>query len=82
MDYFTKWLEVYTIPNQEASTVADALVRLLLPLRGPKRAAQRSRLELQVSTPAGVAALGDKQVIDHSLSPTVRWYGRMICEDS
>jgi transposase InsO family protein len=26
MDYFTKWLEVYAIPNQEASTVADALV--------------------------------------------------------
>jgi hypothetical protein len=26
MDYFTKWPEVYTIPNQKASTVADALV--------------------------------------------------------
>jgi hypothetical protein len=26
MDYFTKWPEVYAIPNQEASTVADALV--------------------------------------------------------
>jgi hypothetical protein len=26
MDYFTKWTEVYVIPNQEASTVADALV--------------------------------------------------------
>jgi hypothetical protein len=26
MDYFTKWPEVYPIPNQEASTVADALV--------------------------------------------------------
>ena len=26
MDYFMKWPEVYTIPNQEASTVADALV--------------------------------------------------------
>jgi hypothetical protein len=26
MDYFTKWPEVYTIPNQEASTVAEALV--------------------------------------------------------
>jgi len=26
MDYFTKWSEVYAIPNQEASTVADALV--------------------------------------------------------
>jgi hypothetical protein len=27
MDYFTKWPEVYVIPNQEASTVAEALVR-------------------------------------------------------
>jgi hypothetical protein len=26
MDYFTKWPEVYAIPDQEASTVADALV--------------------------------------------------------
>ena len=26
MDYFTKWPEVYAIPNQEASTVADDLV--------------------------------------------------------
>jgi hypothetical protein len=26
MDYFTKWPEAYTIPNQEASTVAEALV--------------------------------------------------------
>jgi hypothetical protein len=26
MDYLTKWPEVYAIPNQEASTVADALV--------------------------------------------------------
>jgi transposase InsO family protein len=26
MDYFTKWPEVYPIPNQEASTVADTLV--------------------------------------------------------
>ena len=26
MDYFTKWPQVYAIPNQVASTVADALV--------------------------------------------------------
>jgi hypothetical protein len=26
MDYFTKWLEAYAIPNQEASTIAKALV--------------------------------------------------------
>jgi transposase InsO family protein len=26
MDYFTKWPEVYPIPNQEASTVTDAFV--------------------------------------------------------
>jgi hypothetical protein len=26
MDYFTKWLEAYTISNQEASTVAEAPV--------------------------------------------------------
>ncbi|POS82547.1 hypothetical protein EPUL_004988, partial [Erysiphe pulchra] len=27
MDYFTKWVEAYAIPNQEASTVADILVK-------------------------------------------------------
>jgi hypothetical protein len=26
MDYFTKWQEVYAVPNQEATTIADALV--------------------------------------------------------
>jgi hypothetical protein len=26
MDCFTKWLEVYTIPDQEATTVVGALV--------------------------------------------------------
>jgi hypothetical protein len=26
MDYFVKWPEVYAIPNQEASTVVEALV--------------------------------------------------------
>ena len=26
MDYFTKWPEVYAIPNKESSTVADVLV--------------------------------------------------------
>jgi hypothetical protein len=26
MDYFTKWTEAYAIPNQQASTLAEALV--------------------------------------------------------
>jgi transposase InsO family protein len=26
MDYFTKWPEVYAVPNQEATTIAEALV--------------------------------------------------------
>ena len=26
MDYFTKWPEAYTLPDQEAETIADALV--------------------------------------------------------
>jgi hypothetical protein len=28
MDYFTKWAEAYTIPNQEALVVAEALVTI------------------------------------------------------
>ena len=27
MDYFTKWLEAYSLPNHEAATVAEVLVR-------------------------------------------------------
>jgi len=27
IDYFSKWHEVFAIPNQEASTVADILVK-------------------------------------------------------
>ena len=27
MDYFSKWVEAYALPNQEASTVADAVVK-------------------------------------------------------
>jgi len=27
MDYFTKWVEAYAIPNQEAATIADVLVK-------------------------------------------------------
>ena len=26
MDYFSKWLEVYTIPNPEANTIVNAFV--------------------------------------------------------
>jgi transposase InsO family protein len=29
MDYFTKWLEAYVIPDQEALTVADAVVTII-----------------------------------------------------
>ena len=27
MDYFTKWPEIYPIPNQEAMTVAEVLMK-------------------------------------------------------
>ena len=30
MDYFTKWVEAYAIPNQEAVTVADVLINQLI----------------------------------------------------
>jgi hypothetical protein len=29
MDYLSKWPEAYAVPNQEASTVAEALLPLL-----------------------------------------------------
>jgi transposase InsO family protein len=36
MDYFTKWQEAYTIPNQEASTVVEALVANFYHFRVPR----------------------------------------------
>ena len=30
MDYFTKWPEIYPIPNQEAMTVAEVLVKVFV----------------------------------------------------
>ena len=30
IDYFTKWMEAYPLPDQEATTVAEALVHGML----------------------------------------------------
>jgi hypothetical protein len=54
MDYFTKWPEVYAIPNQEASTVADALVTHFFCRFGvPIRASQRPGPQLRIQVDAG-----------------------------
>jgi hypothetical protein len=53
MDYFKKWPEVCAIPNQEASTVADALVTILLPLLRPYGDAQRPGPEIRIQANAG-----------------------------
>jgi len=37
-DYYTKWTEAYPLPNQEATTVADAIVREWVPRFGAPRA--------------------------------------------
>jgi hypothetical protein len=41
MDYFTKWPEVYAIPNEEASMVADALVTKFSAASGSRESTQR-----------------------------------------
>lgn len=79
MDVFTKWPDVYAIPSQEASTVADAPVKNFCRF-GVARAAQRPEPELLISTLAGgVAAPEDKQDMDHPSSPAVSIMER--CED-
>jgi hypothetical protein len=61
MDYFTKWPEVYAIPNQESSTVGEALFSnfshfaVLLELHGDQGRNFESRLIQEVLQLLGVS---------------------------
>jgi hypothetical protein len=52
MDYFTNWPEIYAIPNQEALTMADALVP-----KWPTLSAMSGSQERGTMTRAGTSSL-------------------------
>ena len=48
-DYFTKWVEAYPMPNQEATTVAELLVREFVSVWCALANTFRPRLNLRVT---------------------------------
>lgn len=49
MDYFSKWPEVHAIPNQEATTVAQAMVECWVSRYGvPPRITLRPRAQFRI----------------------------------
>jgi hypothetical protein len=74
MDCFTKWLEVYTIPNQEASTAANVLLTNFFYDFGVER-------ELHSDQGQNFQSRLLQAVLQH-LFPAVRHKSGMTCEDS
>jgi hypothetical protein len=81
MDNDTKWPEVYTIPNQEASTMADALVINLFCVLGSWESCsdQGRNFEPQLMQ-AVLKHLGISKTRTTPLHP-VKWHDGMISED-
>ena len=82
MDCLTKWPEIYTIANQEASILADAMFDQLQKLLFPDGAAQRPRPEIRIQANAGdPGATGGQQNWNNTTTPAVRRNGGTIRED-
>ena len=82
MDYFTKWPKVYAIPNQDATTVADALeakffCRFGVPmeLHSDQSRKFESRLMQEVLERLGFSKS------KNTPTPAVRWNGGKIREE-
>jgi hypothetical protein len=72
MDYFTKWLEAYIIPSQEASMVEEALVTNFCLFGVPWE-------EFRVLSNAGGFAMpGSEQDVHHTPAPAVGQHGGMV----
>jgi hypothetical protein len=81
MDYFTKWPEVYTIPNQEASEVVDVLMTNFFfgiprELHCDQSQNFKSQLLQEVLEHLGICKTGTTP-----LHPVTQ-HGGTICEDS
>jgi hypothetical protein len=77
MDYFTKFPKVYAIPNQEESTVAEALVtNFFCRFGSTARATQPSGPLLRVPPNSGrVGTPRSEQGMHHTPAPAIRRHG-------
>jgi hypothetical protein len=80
MDYFTKWPEAYAIPNQEASTVAEALVTNFFCRFGiPRELHSDHGRNFRISSATGgFATPVSEQDHHHTLAPAVGRHGRAL----
>jgi hypothetical protein len=85
MDYFTNWLEAYATPNQEASTVAEALVtNFFCPFGVPQELQSDMGHNFESRLITGVAMSGSEKDAIMPLHPqldgTVEGYIKMVEE--
>lgn len=81
MDYFTKWPKVlYPIPDQEALTIAEALVQHWILRYGvPIQLHSDQRRNFLSAVLKGVCQLlGIDKNKDHTFAPTVNWHGGKV----
>ena len=79
VDYFTRWVEAYEIPNQEATTVARKLVDEMFSRFSPPEQLHSDQGRQFESTCEGSVqpARGEKDTYD-ALSPARQWDGREV----
>jgi hypothetical protein len=72
LDYYMKWPEAYDIPDQEASTVADALITNFFCGFGiPQELRSDQDCNSESHLAAGVTMPGSEQDMHHGPAPTV-----------
>ena len=65
VDYFTKWLEAWALPNQEAKTIAEKLLEMFF----------RFPLPDKLPSDQGREVVADRKNTYHSIPSTGRWVG-------
>jgi hypothetical protein len=76
MHYFTKWPEAYAIPNQEASTLAEALITNFCLFEVPRELYSDHSYNLESRLLQGFAMPGSEQDADHTIAPGIGRNGR------
>lgn len=75
-DYFSKWLEAYALPNQEANTVAEVLVKEFFCRCGtPMELHSDQGHNLSPLSSASLSSPRDHQDPHHPTTSTIRWNG-------